>query len=216
MEVLSEVGRQLKHKDKQKSLVVELLIKNNLRALREIDLLPSTLPITLLDASGARSGGRRVDQSSAGSNFFLLINRFDITSLSMYLAKKPVELRTLILHDCNLDSSALEELSTGLAKNTSVQTLDLSKNFIRRPGVHGLNTFAGLQTFAEMLATSTTLLHVNLANCRLRDRGAALLQEALQANSHLQTLDLSGNMIPADHPIWGDTRVIGNPIKPVD
>ncbi len=218
MKVLSEIGGQLKqnHKGEQKSLIVELIIKNNLTALREIHVLPSTLPITLLDASGVREGGRRVDQSSTGSNFFLLINCFDIRSLSTYIAKNSCELKTLILHDCNLDSSALEELSAGLAKNTSIHTLDLSKNFVRRPGVHGLNTFKGLQTFAQTLATSTNLLHVNLVNCRLRDLGAALLHETLQANSYLQTLDLSGNMISTEHPIWGDTRVIGNAIKPID
>ena len=213
MKVLSSVARKIKQSNRDESPVIKLIIKNNLRALREIDVLPSTLLIELLDASGARAGGRRVDQSSAGSNFFLLINRVDIRSLSIYLAKNPCELKTLILHDCNLDSSALEELSAGLAKNTSVQMLDLSKNFIRRPGVHGLNTFAGLQTFAQMLAISTTLHHVNLFNCRLRDRGADFLHEALNANPQLQiTLNLSSNMISANHPIWGDTRVIGNAI----
>jgi len=217
MKVLSSVAGKIKQSDKSEGRVIKLIIKNNLTALREIDVLPSTLPIELLDASGARAGGRRVDQSSAGSNFFLLINCFDIKSLSTYLAKKLCELRTLILHDCNLDSSALEELSTGLAKNTSLQTLDLSKNFIRRPGVHGLNTFEGLKAFAQVLATSTNLVYVNLVNCRLRDRGADLLHEALTANSQLQiTLNVSGNMISAIHPIWGDTRVIGSAIKPVD
>jgi len=219
IKVLSEVGGQLKrnHKDGQKSLIVELIIKNNLKALREIDLLPSILPITLLNASGARAGGRRVDQSSSGSNFFLLINRFDLRSLSVYLAKNPCGLQTLILHDCTLDSSALEELAIGLAKNTSVQTLDLSKNLIRRPGVHGLNTFAGLQTFAQMLAKSNNLLHVNLANCRLRDRGASLLHEALKANPQLQIkLNVRGNMISPDHPIWGDTRVMGNSLNSIE
>ena len=218
MRVLSEVGKHLMHdvKGKQKSLIVELIIKNNLAALREIDLLPDTFTITLVDASGARAGGRREDPSSSGGNFFSLISRFDILPLSSYLVKNTCELKTLILHDCTLDSSALGELAIGLTKNTSVQTLDLSKNLIRRPGVHGLNTFAGLQAFAEMLATSTSLLYVNLANCRLRDRGADSLHEALKANSCLQTLDLSGNMIPANHPIWGDTRVIGNAIKHVD
>lgn len=221
MKVLSEVGGQLKQNDKgeQINLIVELIIKNNLTALREIDVLPSTLPITLLDASGARAGGRRVDQSSSGGNFFLLINRFDLRPLSVYLAKTACRLKTLILHDCTLDSSALEELAIGLAKNSSVKTLDLSKNLIRRPGVHGLNTFAGLQTFAQMLAKSNSLLHVNLSNCRLRDRGAAILEEALKPSSHienLQTFDLSGNMIATNHPIWGDTRFIGNAVKPVD
>jgi hypothetical protein len=216
MKVLASVARKIKQSNMGERPVIKLIIKNNLTALREIDVLPSTLPIELLDASGVRAGGRRVDQSSAGSNFFLLINRVDIRSLSIYLAKNPCGLKTLILHDCNLDSSALEELSAGLAKNTSLKTLDLSKNFIRRPGVHGLNTFAGLQTFAQMLATSTTLHHVNLVNCRLRDLGADLLHQSLKANGYLQTLNLSSNVIPANHPIWGDTRVIGNAVKQVD
>ena len=216
MKVLASVARKIKQSNMGERPVIKLIIKNNLTALREIDVLPSTLPIELLDASGVRAGGRRVDQSSAGSNFFLLINRVDIRPLSIYLAKNPCELKTLILHDCNLDSSALEELSAGLAKNTSVKTLDLSKNFIRRPGVHGLNTFAGLQTFAQMLATSTTLNHVNLVNCRLRDLGADLLHQALKANGYLQTLNLSSNVIPANHPIWGDTRVIGNTLMSIE
>jgi hypothetical protein len=68
-----------------------------------------------------------------------------------------------------------------------------------------------------MLAKSNNLLHVNLANCRLRDRGASLLYEALKANPQLQIkLNVRGNMISPDHPIWGDTRVMGNSLNSIE
>lgn len=37
--------------------------------------------------------------------------------------------------------------------------------------------------------------HLNLAHCRIKDRGATALADALEANRQLESLDLSSNMV---------------------
>lgn len=190
--------------------IIELIIKNNLTALHELNKLPSELHIDLIDASGMRASSGSIKQTFHRNDYLYLATGFDLEPLSNYLTNDSCQLTTLILHDCTLDASALFELAVGLEKNTSVNTLDLSKNFLRRPGISGPDTYDGLTKFSCILAASTSLLHLNLANCSLRDEGAALLHEALKANPYLQTINLTSNMISHDHPIWSDTRAIGN------
>lgn len=156
-----------------------------------------------------RASSGKFTQTPHRNNLIFLVGAFDLAPLSAYLAKSSCQLTTLILHDCNLDASALTELAAGLEKNTSLKTLDLSKNLVRNPGIAGPHAYDGLMVFASMLATSTSLLHLNLANCSLHDEGATILHEALKANPYLQSLNVSGNMISHDHAIWSDTRVIG-------
>jgi hypothetical protein len=214
--LISEVVRQKNtQKDENNEPIIELIIHNNRAALREISELPISLNLQLLDATGTRSHSRQTDQHFSSTNFSFLVNRFDLESLSIYLAKTECRLTTLILRDCSMDSSALAELANGLEKNKSVRNVDLSNNLVRRPGVHGLNTYDGLKRFCEVLSTSTNLIQVNLENCRLRDGGANLLYEALKTNQHLRSLDLGNNIISADHPIWGDTRTICSPMPPL-
>ncbi len=210
--IISELVTKLKKNHKQIYVgpIIELIIKNNLAAMHEIDNLPVELAIDLIDASGMRSSSGRVKQTPHRNNVLFFIGGFDLMPLSRYLAKNPCKLTTLILHDCNLDASALIELATGLEKNTSLKILDLSKNLIREPGIAGPNAYNGLRLFSSVLANSTSLLHLNFANCSLHDEGATILHEALKANPQLQTLNVSGNMISHDHVIWSDTRVIGS------
>jgi hypothetical protein len=210
--IISELFTKIKknHKQTYSGPIIELIIKNNLNAVHEIDKLPAELPIDLIDASGMRASSGRVKQTPHRNNLLYFIGCFDLAPLSNYLAKNSCQLTTLILHDCNLDASALSELATGLEKNTSLKTLDLSKNLIREPGIAGPNAYNGLRLFSSVLATSTSLLHLNFANCSLHDEGATILNQALEANPQLQiTLNVSGNMISRDHAIWSDTRVIG-------
>ena len=209
--IIAELVTKLKknHKQIYAGPIIELIIKNNISALHEIDKLPEELAIDLIDASGMRASSGNFTQTPHRNNLIFLVGAFDLAPLSAYLAKKSCQLTTLILHDCNLDASALTELAAGLEKNTSLKTLDLSKNLVRNPGIAGPHAYDGLMVFANILATSTSLLHLNLANCSLYDEGATTLHEALKANPHLQTLNVSGNMISHDHAIWSDTRVIG-------
>ena len=163
-----------------------------------------------------RQGPQQISQTFYRNNLPLFITCFDIEPLATYLANTSCRLTTLILHDCTLDSTALVELAEGLEKNTSVNTLDLSKNLLRRPGINGPDAYDGLAQFSCILAASTSLLHLNLANCSLRDEVAALFHDALKNNAYLVTLNLSGNMISHDHAIWSDTRVIGRSVPQVN
>lgn len=215
--IMSSIARKIKKecKDIGDGPVIELIIKNNLAALHEIYTLPSELHIDLIDASGMRASSGNIKQTFHRDDFLFFVSGFDLEPLSTYLVNNSCRLTTLILHDCNLDESALTELAKGLEKNISVKTLDLSKNLLCYSGIHRPEAYNGLLIFISMLATSTGLLHLNLANCRLRDDGAALFHEALKSNSYLVTLNLGGNMISHDHPVWSDTRVIGNSMSSV-
>ena len=155
--------------------IVELIIKNNLTALHEINKLPSELHIDLIDARGMRASSGSIKQTLHRNDYLYLVGSFDLEPLSNSLTNDSCQISTLILHYCTLDASALSELAVGLEKNTSVNTLDLSKNFLRRPGISGPDAYDGLTKFSCILSALTSLLHFNLANCSLRDEGAALL-----------------------------------------
>ena len=210
--IISETFAKLKKNSKQtySGPIIELIIKNNLTAVHEIDKLPIELHIDLIDASGMRASSGKVKQAPHRDNLLFLIGGFDLAPLSAYLAKSSCKLTTLILHDCNIDASALTELATGLEKNTSLKMLDLSKNLIRGPGINGPHAYDGLMLFTSILTTSANLLHVNLANCSLHDEGATILHQVLKPHPLLKTtFNVSGNMISHNHAIWDDTRFIG-------
>ena len=157
-----------------------------------------------------RASSRKFNQTPHRNNALYLVGSFDLAPLSTYLANNSCKLTTLILHDCNLDTSALTELAIGLEKNTSLKMLDLSKNLIRGPGIAGPHAYDGLMLFASILATSANLLHLNLANCSLHDEGATILHQVLELHPLLKTtFNVSGNMISHNHAIWGDKRFIG-------
>ena len=216
--IISELITKFKknHKQIYAGPIIELIIKNNLAALHELGELPIELNIALIDASGARTRPQSISQTFSRNNLPLFITCFDIEPLATYLANKSCRLTTLNLHDCTLDASALVVLAEGLEENTSINMLDLSKNLLRHPGISGPDAYDGLTKFSCILAASSSLLHLNLANCSLRDEGATILHEALKMNSHLQILNLSENMIHHDHAIWSDTRVIGRSVPQVN
>ena len=210
--IISELCTKFKNNSKQiySGPIIELIIKNNIAAVHEIDKLPAELHIDLIDASGMRASSVKFNQTPHRNNSLYLVGGFDLAPLSAYLAKSSCKLMTLILHDCNLDTSALTELATGLEKNTSLKMLDLSKNLIRGPGINGPHAYDGLMLFTSILTTSANLLHVNLANCSLHDEGATILHQVLKPHPLLKTtFNVSGNMISHNHAIWDDTRFIG-------
>jgi len=210
--IISELFTKLKKNSKQTYLgpIIELIIKNNITAVHEIDKLPAELHIDLIDASGMRASSGKFNQTPHRNNSLYLVGSFDLAPLSRYLAKNSCQLTTLILHDCNLDTSALTELAIGLEKNTSLKMLDLSKNLIRGPGIAGPHAYDGLMLFTSILATSANLLHLNLANCSLHDEGATILHHVLELHPLLKTtFNVSGNMISHNHAIWDDKRFIG-------
>ena len=210
--IISELVNKIKKNSKQiyAGPIIELIIKNNLAAVHEIDKLSAELHIDVIDASGMRASSGKVKQTPHRDNLLFLIGGFDLAPLSTYLAKNSCQLTSLILHDCNIDASGLTELATGLEKNTSLKMLDLSKNLIRALGIAGPHTYDGLMLFTGILATSGSLLHLNLANCSLHDEGATILHRVLEAYPLLKTtFNVSGNLISHDHAIWDDKRFIG-------
>lgn len=72
-----------------------------------------------------------------------------------------------------------------LAKNTCLQSLYINNT-----------AFNDLNKITEALASrNTTLKHLGVAANRLGDAGALLLAEILLKNHHLNSLDISGNLL---------------------
>jgi Ran GTPase-activating protein (RanGAP) involved in mRNA processing and transport len=131
-------------------------------------------------------------------------------------------LRALALSDCGVQVKGAEALGISLTKNTSLLSLDLSRNHgVTRYGAvclaNGLERNSGLETLncagcsmgmagatavAKMLQTNTTLIHLNMSGNPTDKRGSAIqcfgalaIALALRENCTLQSLSLAASGI---------------------
>jgi hypothetical protein len=102
-----------------------------------------------------------------------------------------VTLTALSLCDARVwhDLTAAAELLGALTGHDSLQTLDLQRN--RVPAAH--RAVAGALFGALVAANAPSLTQLNVAYCDLGDDGLRPLFEALPANTHLRTLNVSRN-----------------------
>ncbi|XP_004381793.2 NACHT, LRR and PYD domains-containing protein 12 isoform X1 [Trichechus manatus latirostris] len=100
-------------------------------------------------------------------------------------------LQTLWLKICHLTAVACEDLTSALSVNQSLRELDLSLNDLGDPGV--------LLLCEGLSHPNCKLRTLRLGICRLGSAACKGLSAVLQANHHLQELDLSFN----DLGDWG-------------
>ncbi|OQS07531.1 hypothetical protein THRCLA_20132 [Thraustotheca clavata] len=140
----------------------------------------------------------------------------DATALS-HAIKNTITLSSLLLPSNLLDDDLLRMIMTGLIKNSTVTTLDLSHNKITNHGarllakllvptsvISSLNLSdnqihaEGGRYLARGLKCNTSLIELNLRLNRLTDEGGKLLLEGLVGHRSLSILNLSNNALGRD------------------
>jgi Ran GTPase-activating protein (RanGAP) involved in mRNA processing and transport len=127
-------------------------------------------------------------------------------------------LSKLTLDNCNIKPPAetFEIFSEGIYNSRSLQTLSLRNNRFSPPqgtwianlialnednpgtGIKELDLSENdlgvmIAPLAFVLRNNTTLLHLDLSNCKISHEGLSFLSNSLAENSCLETLDLSKN-----------------------
>lgn len=127
-------------------------------------------------------------------------------------------LNKLTLDNCNIKppSETFEIFSEAIYNARSLQTLSLRNNRLSPPqgtwitnlialnedhpgkGIKDLDLSDNdlgvmIAPLAFVLRNNTTLLHLNLSNCKISHEGLSFLSNALAENACLETLDLSRN-----------------------
>ena len=105
-------------------------------------------------------------------------------------SNKTCTLEHIELTNCDIGPIEAQHLAQALCVNTSVKTLDLSRNPL---GNEGAKALAGMLGSESSGTVNTTLEHFYLSVCRIGPVGAQHLAQALCVNTSVKTLDLSRN-----------------------
>ena len=96
----------------------------------------------------------------------------------------------------NINGNGVHYLSEGISSSSAISKLDLSENQIQ-------DSEDGLSHLCQALTTNTSLVELNLSNCRLHDTCGPALCHMLETNKTLTALNLSWNPSIADHNVAG-------------
>jgi hypothetical protein len=138
-----------------------------------------------------------------------------INHLATFIAgNQSLECLNLALN--GLSGTTISPLATALEKNIKLRQLDLSLNPIGVPldadGIQnaGERISDGAQVLVSALKTNRTLTHLSLSTCEFDNEAANKILDLLKTNQTLQQIDLTGNLIEPDHPVFSDHRVVCN------
>ncbi len=114
------------------------------------------------------------------------------------------------LCDAVIDSGMLQLLCAGLNSHPTLRVLALGGNLLCRTfGANQKNLLGWTALMAEITGMRA-LRELDLSHNHVGDEAATMLLAALRLNERLEKVDLRGNHISKDHPIWLDARVIGD------
>ena len=108
-------------------------------------------------------------------------------------SNKTCTLEHIELRNCYIGPEEAQHLAQALCVNTSVKTLNLSRNLLSYEGAKALAEMLGENGAESSGTVNTTLEHVDLKGCRIGRVGAQHLAQALCVNTSVKTLDLSHN-----------------------
>jgi hypothetical protein len=175
----------------------------DIKGLRSMDLSLSTDTRALLSV-----GKKKAEKEK--KNMLNFINY-----LATFIAGNQ-SLECLNLAINGLSGTMISPLAAALEKNAKLKRLDLSLNPIDVPldtdGIQnaGERISDGAQVLANALKINRTLTHLSLAACEFDNEAADKILDLLKNNQTLQQIDLTGNLIDPDHPVFADPRVVCN------
>uniref|UniRef100_A0A4W4E5L0 Leucine rich repeat containing 45 n=1 Tax=Electrophorus electricus TaxID=8005 RepID=A0A4W4E5L0_ELEEL len=168
-----------------------------LRLCKEAGTEPQESLLAQLYETRAAASGARLDLTGQS----LMVESCCVLGRAL---QKDILFTELVLSDCMLSEEGAKLLLSGLCSNTMVKVLDLKVGFrIRLENIYRLvlewNALGmweeGFSIFCEGLASSSSLILLDLRNNQINHQGAAELAQALKRNSVLQELDLRWNNI---------------------
>lgn len=107
-------------------------------------------------------------------------------AVSSLVSHPTCSLGHLSLSQTKMSEEGVSMLGNALSVNNTIEFLDLSENIFI--------TVAGWREFSECLRNpKSALAELNLSQCKIGDKGACVLVRALENNSSLKIMDLSGN-----------------------
>lgn len=95
--------------------------------------------------------------------------------------KSNVNIELLNLDDCRIDERQVKKLCEILTNNTRLRYMYLSNNQI---------SVVGSQAISRLILTCTTLVELDLFNCKINEEGAAEIGAALRQNFGIQKLSI--------------------------
>ena len=113
-------------------------------------------------------------------------------AFSMCLAHKTRGLSKIDLSNTGLDEQAMKHLGDGLRENSSILSIDVSKNSI---GDTGSVVLGDMLSSVEVLHVNSSLSQINASSNKITANGAKRFLEAIQVNGAILDLDLTGNEI---------------------
>lgn len=121
-------------------------------------------------------------------------------ALGAALARDGAALAELDLDFCTLGASGTAALAESLASNATLGRLNLQGSSIIRGASSSTHDYddAGVAGLASLLTQLTPLRHLSLPHNELGDDDVMTLAHALQSNTSLKYLDLSGNHLLSD------------------
>ncbi|CAM9653958.1 unnamed protein product [Chrysoparadoxa australica] len=168
--------------------------------------------LQVLDISDNRLGDEAILSIIQASKSMETLQHLDLSEneigqnaaaeLRSYVRSTTCRLKTVILRKADIDDYECAEFMEACKSNTSIQHLDLARNFIgTAETINFLNPdfVTGGEAIADALQINSHLTHLDLGwNC-IRQDSAVSLGEALKSNKGLRTLILKYNSF-ADHP----------------
>ncbi len=190
----------------KRELRVELLLCNRL-------VEPMVLTVLLKAGEKVLQTVRKLDLSG------LMISRVEdeyLYSVQLMMSQTAKTLKQLPaleefrLCDSVVDSSMLQTLCVGLNGHPRIKVLALGGNLLCRTFGANRRELLGWTALMAELTGMPALRELDLSRNMVGDEAANMLLTTLKLNKKLQKVDLRGNHISKDHPIWLDERVIGD------
>lgn len=114
------------------------------------------------------------------------------------------------LCDSVIDSGMLQLLRVGLNGHQRMKVLALGGNLLCRTFGANSKDLVGWTALMAEITGMPALRELDLSRNMVGDEAANILLTTLKLNKKLEKVDLRGNHISKDHPIWLDERVIGD------
>ncbi|KAL4438907.1 hypothetical protein ABPG74_016627 [Tetrahymena malaccensis] len=98
----------------------------------------------------------------------------------------------LSMVDCCIYPEVVESIATGLSRNSSLKTLNLSKNFVKDEGAEMI---AQSMKYDPNLITNRRLKVLDLSKCAIEDYGGQVLSDAFKSHQGIIEVSLCHNLL---------------------